>query len=75
MGIILDVYPPIGDALRENVAAWRAEGSPTQPAMAWPRERWITIFPTHANALREVRDLLDREIVHAACTYAEADAR
>ncbi len=25
MGIILDVYPPIGDALRENVAARRAE--------------------------------------------------
>jgi len=43
--------------------------------MAWPRERWITMFPTHAAVLREVPDLLDREIVLEACKDAGADAR
>jgi hypothetical protein len=62
-------------ALRDNVAGWRAEGSPAQAPMAWPRERWITTFPAHADALRNVPDLMDREIVREECTHAGADAR
>ena len=66
--------PPVPEPLRELVAHWRSAGSPTQPAMAWPRDRWIEDFPDHAAVLRGLPDALDRQAVRAACADAANNA-
>ena len=59
--------------LQAHLSRWRAEGKPRQPGMAWPRERWIRLFPDQRDALHALPDLLDRDIVRRACEAAAAD--
>jgi hypothetical protein len=53
--------------------SWRANGSPRQQGMAWPRERWIDHLPEHEGLLEAVPDVLDRETVRRACADANVD--
>lgn len=53
---------------------WRLAGSPAQPPIEWPRERWITAFPHYTEALRALPALIDRQIVREKCQQAAADA-
>jgi hypothetical protein len=62
------------EALLLIMRRWRSEGGPSQPAIAWPRERWAAYFPGHVDALWALPDLLDRQIVRQACEDAAADA-
>jgi hypothetical protein len=68
----MDSEPP--KAIREIVRRWRDDGSPTQPATRWPRQRWVTSFPADSEALRAVPDLLDRQSVRRSCAGAAAGA-
>jgi hypothetical protein len=62
------------EALRLIMRRWRSDGSRSQPAIAWPRERWAAYFPRQVAALAAMPDLLDRQIVREACEEAAADA-
>jgi hypothetical protein len=56
------------------VAAWRAAGSPPQPAIAWPRHRWQEAFPEHAPWLDDLPAEIDREDVrHHARSAASGE--
>jgi hypothetical protein len=64
--------------VRGVVEAWRAAGSPSQAAIAWPRQRWIDSFPAEAAAFTVLPERLTRQAVRAACRCAaesSAEAR
>ncbi len=52
-------------AVADLYARWLAAGRPRQPAMAWPRDRWLRMLPEHAEFLRALPAVLDREAVRA----------
>lgn len=53
--------PP--DKIRQVVADWIAAGKPPQPAMPWPKQRWLEAFPDYAADLFDLPDELDRATV------------
>jgi hypothetical protein len=53
--------------LQLSVDQWRSAGSPPQPGIAWPRDRWIGSFPIHEHHLQELPELLDRQAIRTAC--------
>lgn len=55
------------------VHTWRADDSPVQPGIAWPRERWVTALPGFADTLAALPERLDRETVRRACVGAADD--
>jgi hypothetical protein len=65
-----DVPTPVQDVF----ARWRTAGSRPQQGMTWPRDRWITYLPQHADALRALPELLDRDRVRRACSDPALDA-
>ena len=65
---------PVPEPLRELVSRWRSTGSPTQPGIPWPRDRWIKDFPAHGDILGTMPELLDRAAVRTACDGAADDA-
>jgi len=66
------VPPPA--ALEHLVSRWRADGSPAQPAIPWPRDVWLADLPEHAGLLRRLPPLLDRAAIREVCADAATDA-
>jgi hypothetical protein len=64
------VETEIPDAIVEVVSSWQARGCPRQPAIGWPRARWLDRFPDSAELLESLPDRLDRARVQAACLEA-----
>ena len=60
--------------LTELVRNWRLDGSPSQPGMTWPRQRWIEAFPMQSGRLQTMPDLLDRAALRQLCDGASVDA-
>ena len=60
-------------SLRELVACWRHEGSPSQPGTSWPRPQWLDGFPRHRDVLRAMPDLLDRAVLRGFGETAAVD--
>jgi hypothetical protein len=56
--------------VRQVVDTWRPTGSPSQAAIAWPRERWIDAFPPDASMFASLPERLDRTAVRRACVRA-----
>jgi hypothetical protein len=52
------------------VEGWQAHGRPRQPAIRWPRERWLAAFPASSQALGSLPNHLDRATVRASCLDA-----
>lgn len=50
-------------AVRKLIDAWKAEGSPPQHGVDWPREKWILEFPMFESHLEELPNELCREDV------------
>lgn len=67
----MDVPTTVGDL----VAQWRAVGSPLQPPIAWPRDRWVQTFPSHQALLEGLPDQLSRPDVTAYGRLASHGAR
>jgi hypothetical protein len=66
------VPPPA--ALARLVSRWRADGSPAQPAIPWPRDVWLADLPEHSVLLRRLLPLLDRAAIREVCADAATDA-
>jgi hypothetical protein len=64
------VTTEIPDAIVEVVSSWQTHGRPQQPAIRWPRARWLASFPDSAELLDSLPDRLDRATVQAACLKA-----
>lgn len=61
--------------LRATVAAWRQQGSPPQPGIEWPRDRWLADFPSFRDLLRRLPPKLDREAVATVARRAASSDR
>jgi hypothetical protein len=61
--------------LREAVASWRERGSPPQPGIPWPRDRWLEDFPSFRDLVRRLPPTLDREAVAAVARRASSSDR
>jgi hypothetical protein len=60
----------VPDSVRRLVETWRIEGSPSQAAFLWPRQRWIDRFERHRALLIPLPDALDRPTIRRACVGA-----
>lgn len=60
----------VPEAIVDVVRRWRDEDNPPQPATAWPRERWVAMFPRHQEFLRKLPQALDRDDVRSLCLAA-----
>jgi hypothetical protein len=60
----------VPEAVVEVVGRWQAGGRPGQPAIGWPRGRWLDWFPDSSDLLGSLPDRLDRATVRAACLEA-----
>ena len=60
----------IPDQIRRLVDRWVEGGTPGQPPIPWPRQRWLEDFPGNAAALALLPDRLDRAAVRTACADA-----
>jgi hypothetical protein len=60
----------VPEAVVEVVRSWQARGRPQQPAIGWPRARWLAQFPDNRDLLGSLPDQLDRATVRAACAQA-----
>jgi hypothetical protein len=63
------VVPP---RLRALVDEWYFAGSPEPDGIAWPRQRWATRFPSHAQTFEALPTRLTRPVVRRACQDAAA---
>ena len=61
-------------SLRDLVAGWRADGSPTQPGTSWRRQQWVDGLPRHLDVLGAMPDLLDRAFLRGVGASAAVDA-
>jgi hypothetical protein len=60
----------IPDRVRQLIDRWVEDGTPGQPPIPWPRQRWLEDFPGNAAALGRLPDRLDRAAVRTACADA-----
>jgi hypothetical protein len=60
----------VPEAVVEVVRSWQAGGRRQQPAISWPRARWLVQFPDSADLFASLPDQLDRATVRAACSEA-----
>lgn len=67
--------PDVPPELDRLVSEWRASGSPAQPAIAWPRERWIDALPEYERVFRDLPDTLGRGTIRHAvgCAVGRGD--
>lgn len=56
----------VPDPVRRVVETWIAAGRPAQPAIGWPRDRWLEDFPENAAALSQLPVRLDRAAIASA---------
>jgi hypothetical protein len=64
------VMTEVPEAVVDVMGGWEAGGRPQQPAIGWPRLRWLARFPDSADLLAALPDQLDRATVRAACSDA-----
>jgi hypothetical protein len=59
------------------VAEWRQAGSPRQPGIDWPSERWVEYFPAHKRLFRDdlPKKLDRRAVVKIAATASSSPAQ
>jgi hypothetical protein len=55
--------PDVPYAIRRVVQSWIDAGRPSQPAIGWPRDRWLEDFHGNAARLSQLPDRLDRPAV------------
>jgi hypothetical protein len=56
--------------LRDAVASWRRRGSPPQPGIAWPHDRWRAVFPAFRDLFGHLPAKLDRTAIAAVARGA-----
>lgn len=66
------IHPGVPPQVSRLVSAWRAAGSQPQPAIAWPRERWIDALPDHERVFRGLPDTLGRGTIRHVVSSAIA---
>jgi hypothetical protein len=49
--------------ISQLISGWVAEGMPQQPGCTWPKAKWITAFPDHAQMFIDAPVLLTRDFV------------
>lgn len=47
-------YARTPDAVITLVEHWRRDGQPAQPAINWPREKWIAALPRYGEAFHHL---------------------
>jgi hypothetical protein len=60
----------VPEAVVDVMARWQAGGRPQQPAIGWPRPRWLAKFPESEGLLTSLPERLDRATVRARCSGA-----
>jgi hypothetical protein len=56
------------------VQRWQELGRPEQRGISWPLDRWVEHFPSHAERLRQLPAVIDREVVRAHSSGAPTSA-
>jgi hypothetical protein len=62
--------PDVPEPIRRVAQSWIDGDRPAQPAIGWPRERWIQDFPASATLLEGLPERLDRADVAAIGIHA-----
>jgi hypothetical protein len=57
----------VPEVVVDMIRGWQADGRPRQPAIGWPRARWLARFPECGDLLTSLPDRLDRGRVRAEC--------